>query len=258
MFSLKKLALALVLVMAASSMAYAHDYWVRGMAAKPGDKLTADVGFGHGFPEPEDLPEFFVKRMNPTKVIGAKGEVAVEPGKEGYRVMSKKGVEKGSYVVLGSTKPGVRTKTADGFESKYKNEVKGAEKCVESHMFAKNVVNVGGADLDFLKKPQGQMLEVIPQADPATIKPGQALPLLVLYDGKPLGRADVAATFGGFAAGDPNAKAFASKTGKDGIVNVVPLAAGFWRVDVKHEVPFEDTKMCDQKNFYSHFSFEIK
>ncbi len=258
MFSHKKIALTLLFVLGSASTAFAHDFWMQGSAPKAGQKLTAEIGFGHSFAKTEPLQEQMLNSFNPVEVVGVKGKLAMEPGAANNVFTSKKAVEKGSYYVLGSMKPNVFTRAESGFSRKYKNEVEAPMECNEYNMYSKGIVNIDSAgDLDFLKKPQGQKLEIIPQVLPSSVKPGQPMQFLVLYDGAPLAWAEVAAVLDGFSHGDENAKAFASKTNKNGLVNFIPLVEGYWKVAVIHKTPYQNKDLCDNSNYIGSITFKI-
>ena len=134
-----------------------------------------------------------------------------------------------------------------------------AVSCEQSQMFGKSVVNVGGAeDLAAISRPVGQMLEIVPLANPNTVKPGQLFPVQILYQGKALAGATVTATADTIVARDLAAahdhrepQAFSGKTDKEGKVNVLPLVEGLWKVKVVHKAPFADPKVCGESAAYA-------
>lgn len=56
--------------------------------------------------------------------------------------------------------------------------------------FAKGLARAGGDDALFGRRI-GHLLELVPQKNPLALKAGETLPVLVLYDGKPLEGAGV-------------------------------------------------------------------
>ncbi|MFN4276791.1 MAG: DUF4198 domain-containing protein [Ferrovibrio sp.] len=78
--------------------------------------------------------------------------------------------------------------------------------------------------------PLGMDLEIVPQADPATLKPGDKLTVLVLLKGQPLADANLVADI--FLGHD--AKAEKIKTGKDGKASVTVPKRGFAGLEVSH------------------------
>lgn len=79
-------------------------------------------------------------------------------------------------------------------------------------------------------KPVGFDLEIVPQADPATLKAGDKLTLLVLLKGQPLADASLVSDI--FVGHD--VKADKVKTGKDGKVTVTVPKRPFAGVEVSH------------------------
>ncbi len=78
--------------------------------------------------------------------------------------------------------------------------------------------------------PLGLDLEIVPQADPATLKAGDKLTVLVLLKGQPLADASLVADI--FLGHDVKAEKI--KTGKDGKATVTVPRRGFAGVEVSH------------------------
>lgn len=254
----RKIILAALFTLAGAGMANAHDFWMQGQDLEAGKTMRVETGFGHSFAKTSPLPEKMVGRFNPVEVVSAGGKVEMQPGEANNVLTGKNPADKGSYYVLGSMKTSVFTRSEGGFEQKFKDEVADAKMCNEYSMFAKALINVDtSGDLDFIRKPQGQKIEIIPQVSPSSVKPGQPMPLLVLFDGEPLAAAEVSAVFDGFAHGDENAAAFSSKTNKQGVVSFIPLVEGFWKVKVAHKTPYADAKKCDFSNYVGSVTFRV-
>ena len=248
--------LSLVLFVSLStSVAHAHDFWVAGQG-EAGGEVTTQLGFGHSFPTIEEIKDKPRERFKDLRLIGASGEVPLAI-KSSNTSVSKDKVSAGVYHVLLESHRILATRTPEGWQNKYKNEVQGAERCNESYMFAKTTLFLNDDNLDFIMTPQGHKLEVVPQAHPGKVKVGEALPLLILFDGQPLPWGNISATFAGFSKGDANAQAFASKSNKEGKVNFVPLAPGEWKITVKHEMAYPDQNMCDNLNHTASFTLTV-
>ena len=80
---------------------------------------------------------------------------------------------------------------------------------------------------------------MVPQVNPATVKPGERFPVQVLLDGKPAKTAEVKAVYAGFAGmtkdGDPanEYKSFWGRTNLNGIIEIIPAKAGYWNAFVQ-------------------------
>ncbi|MBM3792008.1 MAG: DUF4198 domain-containing protein, partial [Acidobacteria bacterium] len=124
--------------------------------------------------------------------------------------------------------------------------------------FAKTIVSVGKAD-DTAMKAIGLRLEIVPLKNPAAARPGEKLPVRVLFDGKPLARAQVAAVaevFSPNAAGEED-PAYRTVTGYEGVAHIPLLAPGTWLVKLVHMVPAGDGMEHDWESFFSTLTFRI-
>ena len=109
----------------------------------------------------------------------------------------------------------------------------------------------------------GQRFEIVPQVNPATVKPGGRFPVQVLLEGKPVKTVEVKAVFAGFAGktkdGDPDNeyRAFWGRTDLNGIVNIIPAKAGYWTVNIENRVPYPDKAKCDESVLVASLTFTI-
>ena len=254
MFRFSAVLIALCISFGASS-AYAHDFWVN--ASDPKDQLVrVDIGYGHHFPEPEPIPEKRLHIFEAPRLVTPDGASELEQSGENYAYQLKKDLKKGSYLVLGKYRPTFWSKGPDGWDMKDRKQIPEATTCEKVTMFSKAVFNVDGSqDESFITKPAGTRLEIVPMANPAKIKPGDKFPVQVLFEGAPLRTAEITATFGGFS--DTECKAFQGKTDLKGIINIIPLKAGYWFAKVKHNTEFEDKARCDKELLISTLTFHI-
>ncbi|AHG21430.2 hypothetical protein Z042_18825 [Chania multitudinisentens RB-25] len=243
---------------------YAHSLWVNALPTAENHGMV-EIGYGDEFPTAEAIPADRLHIFAPAHLVGENGDLALQPGKENYQFVTEKPVTKGSYAAIAIYKPTYWSKNNAGWKQQTKVEMPDALYCEQASMFGKSILNVDGAtDTAVISQPQGLKLEIIPLANPATIKPGQPLPIQVWYDGKPLKKAAVTATFAGF--GDrheqhghahSHAKAFLNHTDSKGKVNVYPLKAGYWVVETEHKLPYADTAKCDESVLASTLTFTI-
>ncbi|MDR1577772.1 MAG: DUF4198 domain-containing protein [Deltaproteobacteria bacterium] len=250
---------ALALALGAfSAQAIAHDFWAEAKAPKVNQKLTASIGYGHNFPEGEDLKaEDLNTRFIPPKVYGENGELALAPGEKNTAYNSVDKLAPGYYVIATQTNGTFFTRSEDGYASKPKNEVKGAKSCSYNTRFGKEVIKLGAAkNQDLATKPFGQTLEFVPQADPTNIKVGQPFPVKILYQGQPLRGAEVSAYLAGLVKNNA-ALFFQANTSPEGIVNLIALKAGDWLAKVTVEEPYQDKKVCDTSNATASFTFRV-
>ncbi|RRD65298.1 DUF4198 domain-containing protein [Fretibacterium sp. OH1220_COT-178] len=249
--------------------AEAHEFWVN--ADYKDGLLKADLGYGHEFPNPEPIPEDRVHLFEiPQSLVTPEGTVEMkQAGADKFHYEVKADLKKGDYLVLGNYKPTFWSKGPEGWKqadkAKYKELTKAdATYSEEAAMFAKLVLNVDGADsTNVITKPVGQRLEMVPQVNPATVKPGERFPVQVLVDGKPAKTAEVKAVYAGFTGdakdGDPvnEYKAFWGRTDLNGIINIIPVKAGFWNASVEVKVPYPDKAVADEYVWVSRLTFRI-
>ncbi|MBI4799850.1 MAG: DUF4198 domain-containing protein [Desulfarculus sp.] len=246
--SMTLLAAALLL----SSTALAHDMWLTVDKPEINQPLHILAGYGHAFPQGEGTEK---ERLTPVTVVGPRGKLETKAGDK-LDFLTTSPLTKGSYLVAGGRAPQWYTKTPEGPKDAPKSQVPGALSCLRSAKYAKAVVNLGGA-ADDLGKPLGQTLEIVPLANPATIKAGGELPVQVLYEGKPLANADLKATFAGFTK-EGTAFAFAAHADKQGKAMVKVWHPGLWLVVAKHDIPFANPAECDKDMHAATLTFEVK
>jgi uncharacterized GH25 family protein len=259
---LKPLVVMMPLLFVGASQA--HSLWVNA-APEQGGLSAIEIGYGDEFPTAEAIPADRLHIFEPAQLIGESGDLVLKPGKENYQFLTEKSLPKGSYAAIALYKPTYWSKNKAGWKQQNRTEMPDALYCEQASMFGKTILNIDGAkETAVISQPQGLKLEIIPLANPATIKPGQPLPIQVLYDGKPLKNADVTATFAGF--GDQHehhghthshAKAFLNQTDSKGKVNVYPLKAGYWVVETEHKLPYADKAKCDESVLLSTLTFTL-
>lgn len=232
--------------------ALAHDMWLTVDKPQINQPLHIMAAYGHAFPQGEGTEK---ERLTPVHVRGPQGRLETKPGEQlDFFTVSPLG--KGSYVVVGGRAPQWYSKTPEGYKDAPKDQVPGALACLRSAKYVKAVVNLGGA-ADDLSKPVGQTLEIVPLVNPGSLKQTGQLPVLVLFEGKPLANAEVEATFAGFSQ-EANTFAFAGQTGKDGKAVVKLWHPGLWLVVAKHEVAFANPALCDKDMHAATLTFEVK
>ncbi|MDR1872348.1 MAG: DUF4198 domain-containing protein [Deltaproteobacteria bacterium] len=252
------LAFCLAALLAFTAQAVAHDYWAEAKDPKANQKLTAFLGYGHNFPDGEEIkPDSFSGRFQQPKVYSDAGELTLEPGVDNRHYLTVEKAAPGNYVVTTEINAAFSTRTKDGWESKPKNETKDPVKCSNYYRFGKEALVLGSAKYSGLAaKPLGQALEFVPQADPSKIKVGKPFPVKVIFKGQPLRGGEVSAYIAGLVEHN-EALFFQSTTNQDGIVNIIPLKAGEWLAKVSVEEPYSDAKVCDVVNYTASYTFKV-
>ncbi len=121
--------------------------------------------------------------------------------------------------------------------------------------FAKTYVVAGEHGGNF-KQSLGLKIEFVPQTDPVTLKPGDELPVQVLYNGAPLADVQVELAF----SASPVAKgqhSILGRTDKAGMIQARIPAAGRARL---HCVQMERVSAAthEWESFWASFTFEVK
>ncbi len=245
-------------IITSAAAALAHDTWieVRDYTPAPGEELTLVMASDHYFPTrifmaKEDMDDLYL-------LIPDGSRMAIN-GYSDVEYKAAKNLEQaGAHLVIATQKGTFWTKTTKGYQKgKSKKGLKNVISCTYSAKFAKAVVNVGNGSAALLDKPLGHDLEIIPLADPAALRNGDALPIQVLFKGKPLGGAQVFATYAGFSR-EKNTFAYATKSAADGKAKIRIATPGAWLVCISHQEDYPDPKECDQYKFSATLTFEIQ
>jgi uncharacterized GH25 family protein len=237
-----------------ASWAQAHMFWlnVNHGAPKAGEPVQVDIGFGHKFPQDEEIKG---ERLGSIKAVGPDGqEVALKKlSTSRYELVPPAA---GVYVLSAQLVPGFVTRTPQGMKMQTKKGVPDANFCFHFDMAAKTLVSVGDAKPGFDRSVHN-ILEIIPLKNPGTLKAGETLPVKVIFQGHPLAGAEVRFTYDGWP--DPN-QPFATlgKTGPQGEIQVKLVKPGRWLLIASHKTPYLDPEECDENLYSSSLSFIVK
>lgn len=261
-------ALALTFIIA-SSAAFGHDLWlVPGKYRLRSDEVTR-VFINNGDVFPESLTLFGQHRLSEVRSVSSAGELAVTA----FRVDDKsltfdfQSAAPGPHVIVLATRPRTVRMKAEDFEdylaeegldaiAKTRKEAgKTDEPAVERYAkWAKAILDVGdGSESGRLwAEPMGQSLEIVPLDHPNRIEPGGTLRLRVLFEGEPLGGANL---IGARALG--HAREIRATTDSQGEATVTVTSPGRWFVRALHLAPIEGDPEVDWQSYWSTLSFEV-
>lgn len=105
----------------------------------------------------------------------------------------------------------------------------------------------------------GYPIEIVPLRNPDHLRPGQSLPVRVLFNGAPLESQLVYASFAGHHAHDESGghvEAFSGRTDDDGVVEVPVDTPGRWYVRLIHMIDAADADV-DHESFWATLTFEV-
>lgn len=109
---------------------------------------------------------------------------------------------------------------------------------------------------DRATQPVGHTLEIVPQRDPATLKPGEELPVIVLFNGKPLSDVAVFAVYAG-AKLEGHSYPVEAHTGQAGRASLKLDRPGLWYARLIHMVPAQGDPEIDWRSFFATLTFEV-
>ena len=244
------------------AQASAHNLWL-GLDhydQKKGDTAKVFLYTGHSLPfsdlgRPGKMKDFFylepsgerknfkLKKYDPETFFN---EVGVDLNIQ----------KEGTYLAVAAMKPLFVSKTPEGYKRKSKKGLTNAISCRHVEFFAKAIFYAEKPDGLAYKKVLGHPIEMIPQKDPCLLKPGDHLPIKVLFKGKPLAGEFVYATYIGFSTRAEYP--FTAKTDADGIINIRIVQPGIWWVKVPLKRVRQDTSECDVDQYAAILTFEVK
>ncbi len=188
--------------------ASAHTLFIQSSRYKvdKGASKPMFFGWGHHIPFDDGIAG---KKLKTVKVIGPSGDIREVFIKEGRGLHSSlvEYEESGTYCLTAQTNQGYYTiyKDKKGRERhvvKPKSMVRDAEKIIMSLLSfqsAKTYV-VSESPSNQIPEPAGMPLELVPLKELFRIKPGDILPIEILYKGKPFkGKGEWSATFNGYS-----------------------------------------------------------
>jgi len=247
----------LSLVCAASG--YAHDTWVvmQSYTPKVSEPAVLKVANAHLFAIPGE--EFHTRdKVDKVFFMGPDaGELpAVPQGNTGYQSNAPLKAQ-GTYMAVALPVNGFFSKTTEGYQrGKSKKDIKDVIECRFSEKYAKSLFTVGTPGGNAFSKVLGHTMEIVPMADPATLKEGDELSVKVLFEGKPASTY-VYGTYAGFSK-EANTFGYTTHTDKEGVAKIRLIKSGTWLLVVKQEMPYPDKAECDKKSCAATLTFHVR
>jgi nickel transport protein len=235
---LKTIFLLLSLVLVCVQQALPHDAW---LAPHEGGLIVA---YGHG----EKLDPYDPETVKDVKALDCKGRAVPVEIARGKGVVSISSEEKSSTVTA-LFDGGYGVKTTDGWKKTTKRDAHGKYTVLEalkSRKYVKTLLSPCDAPFRFVGLP----FEMAPQKDPFTVKPGEALPIKLLLDGKPL---ECAAIKDGRSESKETVK-----SDKDGLVRVLIQQRGLQIICASYKAPLKNDPDADVLSLSTSLTFEVR
>ncbi|MBN1843678.1 MAG: DUF4198 domain-containing protein [Deltaproteobacteria bacterium] len=247
-------ALCFLIMVSAASSAWGHMLWLLADNYHPdiGDTVQIEINWGHHFPKEELNKEGILKRVYALDPSGHTVDLK-QVSMSKYELTVK---QKGVYPIFAQINSGVYTKTTDGYKRQNKKGLDNALKCVSYDMRAKTVICAGG-QRQGVSQEADDLLEIVLLENPGRLKEGDLLPVKVLFQGKPLSREYLYATYVGFSD-QSETYAFSTMTNKDGEAKIKLVKKGAWLAKVPYKLPYPDLAECDEYYYCATLTFEVK
>lgn len=261
-----------LVLLASAGGAQAHDYWLVPETFTPKDGANVPVRMYVGEAlKPEQEVGYSAKKTAVLQLITATKTVKNFPDlKDGSKpAFAFKMEGKGTAVFRVDRDWSSITLKADKFTGYLKEE--GLEEIVKARAAAgeadadgkeryrrclKTIVHSGGLPDDTPTKPVGQVFEIVPVKNPFALKPGDELPVTVLFEQKPLAGVRLTAWH---RTGDILTTVTAT-TDKDGKAAFKLPKAGMWVVRAVHMRRVTDKKpdpAADWESFWASVTFAM-
>lgn len=236
--------------------AIAHEYVVKpaAMTVKSGEPVRLEAMSSHVFFAGEELED----AADATACIadgGKRVSVALTPDdKKTSFIATVPAPGDRTFIICGSRKAQFWASTPAGSKRGSRKEFPNATQVRSIEKFSKAIVNARTDD-DAWGRPIGDRLEIVPKANPASVKVGDELPVQVLYDGKPL-PTRVWATYGGFSQRYMTFAYYTEMENTD-VGHIKITQPGVWIVRVEH---IDDSKTDTYDRYVARavLLFEVK
>ena len=119
--------------------------------------------------------------------------------------------------------------------------------------YLKALVQVGGRFDDTYRQKLGHRLEILPQANPYVLDNGDRLAVSILFEGKPLRGAQIAA----YNRHGDETKAQEARTDDDGVVHFTLDRSGLWLIRLVHMQRCNSVPDIEWESFWAAYSFQM-
>ena len=260
---------AVLAVSVAPSLAFGHDYWLQPDSLRMKREGPVDVRLFVGdlfVPETEKALE--PDRYPRAEVIhGSRTQsIADAKRKPGTKPLFRATLQgSGGHLVAVDRTASTITFKAGKFTRYLKNE--GLDRIVAERTkrgesdqpgrerysrYLKSLIQVGDARDRTFAKRTGQLLELVPQSNPAFARAGDVIEVRAEFRGKPLAGAQLQAV----SIGDGASKVATYRTDKAGRARVKIDRSGRWALRLVHMVRCTDCDGVDWESFWTTYTFQ--
>lgn len=257
-------AIAWLLILVGSPLG-AHDFWIGPSAFRP--RVGALVGLrllvgehmvGDPLPrEPEAIKQFVVATAAGTRQVPGRdgGDPAgiIRIDAPGLHVVGYQSHPRAIELAPDTFDQYLGEEGLDEIRSILKSTNRRAAPAREMYSrCAKSLLSSGGSSEVERDRPLGLTLELVTERNPYVTAVGEALPIVLMYEGKPRAGALVIA----ISQRDPSQK-LNSRTDRQGRVTFKLPSSGAWLVKAVHMIPAKAGAHVDWESFWASSTFEI-
>ncbi len=254
---MRKLYLTIFFLLYSCVTSSAHDYWIIPDTFNPSESTIVESSFscGHKYFMDGEVPD--ITKFKPNLLTPQGISIPLAYSRVGSKVakIMVPVLGRGTYVMsVSNTMPSYWTVSKNGWVPKPKSMVKNAIKGGKYFKSLKTFLTVGSGS-DSYDKIMGYKIEIVPQKNPTTLRPGQALPILVLYDGKPLEGANIFGIFEGYSSTEKDSFPIETKTDKNGLASISMNRPGHWLIGAKYQFNTNKDNDADYENYRAYIMF---
>ena len=255
---------ALVSLTAALGVLLGHNFWVIAGQSRA-EKLRIEAHVGHHFPNGESAiaPE----RIADFRLLSANEETRLDNGTVDGVALVAEAAELSAGTVMTVLVLHPRSITLEGATfTKYIEEEDAQDSVAPDFLpgvttvaqheiyskYAKAILTTGNDDVAC--RIVGLKMELVPECNPATVKPGERLPIRVLLDGEPVAGARVSTSCDRLQAG-----AYFShvRTDEEGCAEIELPVSGYWFVRSHLIRRHPDATVAQWESFWPSLTFRI-
>ena len=273
-----RLSATLSFALAISAAVAAHEFWLSAATWRvpPGQRATILVNVGDRFPSATSFtaPE----RVESVRLVGPSGETPI-PGpfrreKDSLAADVQVPGQPGTYIGVVVIKPRVLEIKASDFESYLAHEGLDAVSAERKSAgesgkpgreryarYGKMLLQVGQAAAnEYVTRPVGLAIEIVPLTDPTTLKPGDRCRFRLLFGGKPVAGAQVGAIYAS-ASTKPDEWPLTARTDAQGEVVFLLNDPGPWLVRAVRMIRRTEKSAAepvDWESYWASLSFALR